>query len=212
MRVYFGAYIWSLYKFWSLYLVPLFGAFIWSLYLEPIFGAYIWSLYLEPPALARVVPFFGICSKAPNKGTKWCLYLVPSWLGALLSGAFLKIWCGVMVRSFTFRLASRSLALFAAVGACSWFLFAVLRSPMAVIMLLLCMQNQLAVRSLVLRGRVAAAFAQAVCIASIRVPPFAMVSAMLALHLSLNALRPSSVSSSVRSCWANSCRGVRLAV
>ena len=39
MRVYFGAYIWSLYKFWSLYLVPLFGAYIWSLYLEPIFGA-----------------------------------------------------------------------------------------------------------------------------------------------------------------------------
>jgi len=63
--------------------------------LEPIFGAYIWSLYLEPPALARVVPFFGICSKAPNKGTKWCLYLVPSWLGALLSGAFLKIRCSV---------------------------------------------------------------------------------------------------------------------
>jgi hypothetical protein len=92
MRVYFGAYIWSLYKFWSLYLVPLFGAFIWSLYLEPIL---IWSLYLEPPALARVVLFFGICSKAPNKGTKWCLYLVPSWLGALLSGAFLKIRCSV---------------------------------------------------------------------------------------------------------------------
>ena len=62
----------------------------------PLFGAYIWSLYLEPPALARVVPFFGICSKAPNKGTKWCLYLVPSWLGALLSGAFLKIRCGVV--------------------------------------------------------------------------------------------------------------------
>jgi hypothetical protein len=43
MRVYFGAYIWSLYKFgayiWCLYLVPLFGAYIWSLYLEPIFGA-----------------------------------------------------------------------------------------------------------------------------------------------------------------------------
>jgi hypothetical protein len=48
---------------------------------------------------------------------------------------------------------------------------------------------------LVLRGRVAAAFAQAVCIASIQVPPFVMVSAMLALHLSLYALRPSSVSS-----------------
>lgn len=73
---------------------------------------------------------------------------------------------------------------------------------MAVIILSLCMQNQLAVRSLVLRGRVAAAFAQAVCIASIQVPPFAMVSAMLALHLSLNALRPSSVSSLVWSCWA----------
>jgi hypothetical protein len=65
--------------------------------LEPIFGAYIWSLYLEPPALARVVPFFGICSKAPKlKAPKWCLYLVPSWLGALLSGAFLKIRCGVV--------------------------------------------------------------------------------------------------------------------
>ena len=90
----FGAFI------WSLYLVPLFGAyiwclFIWCLYLVPLFGAFMWSLYLEPPALARVVPFFGICSKAPNKGTKWCLYLVPLWLGALLSGAFLKIRCGV---------------------------------------------------------------------------------------------------------------------
>jgi hypothetical protein len=66
--------------------------------------------------------------------------------------------------------------------------------------------NQLAVGSLVLRGRAAAAFAQAVCIASIQVPPFAMVSAMLALHLSLYALRPSSVSSLVWSCWASSCR------
>jgi hypothetical protein len=56
--------------------MPLFGAFIWSLLLEPIFGAYFWSLFLEPPALARVVP---------------------SWLGALLSGAFLKIRCGVVL-------------------------------------------------------------------------------------------------------------------
>jgi hypothetical protein len=112
----FGAYIWCLCcwigigdedarLFWSLYLEPIeilepiFGAFIWSLYLEPLFGSYIWSLYLEPPALARVVPFFGICSKAPNKGTKWCLYLVPSWLGALLSGAFLKTRCSVKMSS-----------------------------------------------------------------------------------------------------------------
>jgi hypothetical protein len=43
MRVYFGAYIWSLYKF---------GASTWSLCLEPIFGA-----YLVPSALARVEPF-----------------------------------------------------------------------------------------------------------------------------------------------------------
>jgi hypothetical protein len=42
------------------------------------------------------------------------------------------------------------------------------------------MLNQLALGSLVLRGRVAAAFAQAVCIASIQVPPFAMVSATYA--------------------------------
>jgi hypothetical protein len=65
---------------------------------------------------------------------------------------------------------------------------------MAAVMLSLCMLNQLAVGNWVLRGRVAAAFAQAVCIASIQVPPpFAMVSAMLALHLSLYAMRPSSV-------------------
>jgi hypothetical protein len=79
--------------FWSLYLEPIeilepiFGAFIWSLYLEPIFGAYIWSLYLEPPALARVVPFFGICSKAPTKGTK----VVPL-LGAFVAWCLIK-WC-----------------------------------------------------------------------------------------------------------------------
>jgi hypothetical protein len=89
---------WSLYSepiFWSLYLVPLlvplFGAFIWSLFLEPIFGAYIWSLLRWRAWCFFVV--VEICSKAPNKGTKWCLYLVPSWIGALLSGAFLKIRC-----------------------------------------------------------------------------------------------------------------------
>jgi hypothetical protein len=76
MRVYFGAYIWSLYKFWSLYLVPLFGAYIWCLYLVPllylvpIIGAYIWSLYL--------VPLFGAFI--------WCLYLVPLF-GASCVGA-----------------------------------------------------------------------------------------------------------------------------
>jgi hypothetical protein len=75
-------------------LEPKFGAFIWCLYLEPIFGAYIWSLYLEPIFGASCVGARGgFCSKAPNKGTKWCFYLVHSWLGALLSGAFLKIRC-----------------------------------------------------------------------------------------------------------------------
>jgi hypothetical protein len=31
--------------------------------------------------------------------------LVPSWLGALLSGAFLKIWCGVAASLLDLRLA-----------------------------------------------------------------------------------------------------------
>jgi hypothetical protein len=84
----FGAYIWCLIGF---------GAYIWCLYLEPIFGAYFWSLFLEPIFGASCVGARGaFCSKAPNKRTKWCFYLVPSWLGALLSGAFLKIRCGVL--------------------------------------------------------------------------------------------------------------------
>jgi hypothetical protein len=91
MRVYFGAYIWSLYKFgayiWCLYLVPLFGAYIWSLYLEPIFGASCVG--------ARGAFFLGFAVRHQLKAPKWCLYLVPSWLGALLSGAFLKTRCSV---------------------------------------------------------------------------------------------------------------------
>jgi hypothetical protein len=59
------------------------------------------------------------------------------------------------------------------------------------------MANQLALGSLILRGNVAAAFAQAACITSMWVPPSAMVSTILALQMLLNALRPSSVSSSV---------------
>ena len=78
MRVYFGAYIWSLYKFWSLYLVPLFGAFIWSLYLEPIFGAYIWSL-LRWRAWCLFLGFaVRLQIKAQSGAFTWCLRgLVP---------------------------------------------------------------------------------------------------------------------------------------
>jgi hypothetical protein len=103
----FGAFIWSLCCWIGISLVhifgalldlePIFGAFIWCLYLGPIFGAYFWNLYLEPIFGASCVGARGaFCSKALNKGTKWCFYLVPSWLGALLiSGAFLKIRCSV---------------------------------------------------------------------------------------------------------------------
>jgi hypothetical protein len=73
--------------------VPLFSAFIWSLYLEPICGPYIWSL-LRWRAWCL---FWGFAVRLQLKAPKWCLYLVPSWLGALLSGAFLKIRCGAAV-------------------------------------------------------------------------------------------------------------------
>jgi hypothetical protein len=101
-----GAYIWCLYPV-PIFLVPISGAYIWYLYkfeacvwclcLEPISGAYIWSLYLVPIFGASCVGARGaFCSKAPNKGTKWCFYLVPLWLGALLSGAFLKVRCSAL--------------------------------------------------------------------------------------------------------------------
>jgi hypothetical protein len=85
MRVYFGAYIWSLYI-----LVPLFGAYIWSLYLEPIFGAYIWSLL---------------------RWRAWCLFLgfaVRHQIKAQ-SGAFLKTWCSALYSLVAFQLTRKGL-------------------------------------------------------------------------------------------------------